>query len=393
MNAKYDTDGNVTKYIYSATGEKLRVVYQTAVLNVSVAIGSARELSPWEILSADSVDCLLGGRLTLRNGRIDRFQFDEGYCQAKRYTYNHSQDDFIYYYYDRDHLGNIRQVVKGSVSNTGNVVQSMDYYPFGAQFCDGSTDNNFQSRRYNGKEFDRMHGLNTYDYGARQYNSVTARWDRVDPLCEKYYSISPYAYCGENPINAIDLEGKDSYLIIWATQSGQYGHAAIGVDNYTWDTEEKRFVPNGTITVVGLFPDMEYGALQAVKDERVGEDWYVDNLVTLDNLKSGSFYSNENVCPDGILRISTCYEKDCEVMKNINNEINANKGYKGMSRNCSTFVREGIRVATNQNVKGEESYLGNSYVTPNRLFKDTEKLGNTTVIKNPGKKQISNLRT
>ena len=97
MNAKYDTDGNVTKYIYSATGEKLRVVYQTAVLNVSVAIGSARELSPSEILSADSVDCLLGGRLTLRNGRIDRFQFDEGYCQAKRYTYNHSQDDFIFF--------------------------------------------------------------------------------------------------------------------------------------------------------------------------------------------------------------------------------------------------------------------------------------------------------
>ena len=201
------TDGNVTKYIYSATGEKLRVVYQTAVPNVSVAIGSARELSPSEILSADSVDYLLGGRLTLRNGRIDRFQFDEGYCQAKRYTYNHSQDDFIFYYYDRDHLGNIRQVVKGSVSNTGNVVQSMDYYPFGAQFCDGSTDNNFQSRRYNGKEFDGMHGLNTYDYGARQYNPVTARWDRVDPLCEKYYSISPYAYCGNNPIMLVDPDG------------------------------------------------------------------------------------------------------------------------------------------------------------------------------------------
>jgi len=57
-----------------------------------------------------------------------------------------------------------------------------------------------------------------------------------------------------------------------------------------------------------------------------------------------------------------------------------------MSRNCSTFVREGIRVATDQNVKGEESYLGISYVTPNRLFKDTEKLRNTTVIKNPGEK-------
>ena len=39
-----------------------------------------------------------------------------------------------------------------------------------------------QPYKYNGKELDLMHGLNTYDYGARQYNPVTGRWDRVDPL-------------------------------------------------------------------------------------------------------------------------------------------------------------------------------------------------------------------
>ena len=54
-----------------------------------------------------------------------------------------------------------------------------------------------------------MHGLNTYDYGARQYDPILARWDRMDPLCEKYYSISPYAYCGGNPVNAIDPDGMD----------------------------------------------------------------------------------------------------------------------------------------------------------------------------------------
>ena len=54
-----------------------------------------------------------------------------------------------------------------------------------------------------------MHGLNTYDYGARQYNPVTARWDRMDPLCEKYYSISPYAYCADNPMKFIDPDGMN----------------------------------------------------------------------------------------------------------------------------------------------------------------------------------------
>ena len=53
-----------------------------------------------------------------------------------------------------------------------------------------------------------MHGLNTYDYGARQYDPILARWDRVDPLAEKYYSISPYAYCANSPVNRIDPDGR-----------------------------------------------------------------------------------------------------------------------------------------------------------------------------------------
>ena len=54
------TNGSVTKYIYSATGEKLRTTHLTAVPNISVAIGSTRELAPSEILSTDSTDYLLG---------------------------------------------------------------------------------------------------------------------------------------------------------------------------------------------------------------------------------------------------------------------------------------------------------------------------------------------
>jgi hypothetical protein len=38
--------------------------------------------------------------------------FEEGYCQAESYVYNSSQDEFTFCYYDRDHLGNIRQVTE-----------------------------------------------------------------------------------------------------------------------------------------------------------------------------------------------------------------------------------------------------------------------------------------
>ena len=71
-----------------------------------------------------------------------------------------------------------------------------------------TTNASLQPFKYNGKELDMMHGLNTYDYGARQYYAALPVWDRVDPLAEKYYSISPYVYCTNNPILHIDIDGK-----------------------------------------------------------------------------------------------------------------------------------------------------------------------------------------
>ena len=113
------TDGSVTRYVYSATGEKLRVVHQTAVPNISVAIGGTRELLPSEVLSADSTDYLLGGSLTLRNGRLDKYQFEGGYCLAEKYTYDANRDNITFFYYDRDHLGNVRQVIKAIGESRG----------------------------------------------------------------------------------------------------------------------------------------------------------------------------------------------------------------------------------------------------------------------------------
>ena len=59
-----------------------------------------------------------------------------------------------------------------------------------------------------GVELDRTFGLDNYDIHARQYFAMMPSWDRIDPLAEKYYGISPYAYCGGDPVNRIDLTGK-----------------------------------------------------------------------------------------------------------------------------------------------------------------------------------------
>ena len=41
------------------------------------------------------------------------------------------------------------------------------------------------------------------------YDPAVGSWTSLDPLAEKYYNVSPYAYCHNNPIRYIDPDGKN----------------------------------------------------------------------------------------------------------------------------------------------------------------------------------------
>ena len=51
------------------------------------------------------------------------------------------------------------------------------------------------------------------DFGARMYNPAIARWTAADPMAEKYYGASPYAYCLGDPVCMADLYGLTSYNV------------------------------------------------------------------------------------------------------------------------------------------------------------------------------------
>ena len=204
----YFTDGSQTRYTYSASGEKLLVEHYVASPNVTVPFGAEPDaLTQGQVMYAGSTQYLLGGSLVMKDGLIDRYLFEGGYAKAT--SVNPTTYTFEFFYYNKDHLGNNREVVDAS----GTVQQVTNYYPFGTPYADTEAvmNANMQPYKYNGKELDRMHGLDTYDYGARQYDPVLGRWDRMDPLCEKYYDLSPYVYCHNNPINRIDADGEDDY--------------------------------------------------------------------------------------------------------------------------------------------------------------------------------------
>ena len=64
-----------------------------------------------------------------------------------------------YYFYINDHPGNNRIVTDAAAA----VVQSTQYYPFGASFADASGTST-QPYKYNDKELDQLLRLNIYDY-------------------------------------------------------------------------------------------------------------------------------------------------------------------------------------------------------------------------------------
>ena len=46
-------------------------------------------------------------------------------------------------------------------------------------------------------------------FGARYYSSDLSIWLSVDPMSDKYPSLSPYVYCADNPVKLVDPNGEE----------------------------------------------------------------------------------------------------------------------------------------------------------------------------------------
>ena len=122
-------------------------------------------------------------------------------------------------YYHSDHLGSASWITNKS----GTPVQHLQYMPYGEPFVNERTSSYEERYTFSGKERDSETGFSYF--GARYYDSdILTGWLSVYPMADKYPSLSPYAYCGWNPVKLVYPDGME---IINAYEKYKNNHQKI----------------------------------------------------------------------------------------------------------------------------------------------------------------------
>ena len=187
-----------------------------------------------------------------------------------------------------DYLGNVRAVV----NEYGVVEEQNNYYPYGLLFADKANTTGIstlvQPYTTTGKELDTHYGLHWLDYGARQYMPDLLQWTSVDPLCEKYYHLSPYAYCANNPVNAIDPDGESTWVI--NIGNGQYRIIGGNLDDNDFNIYVYSQDKNGNYTnrgnAIGQTPLMT-----SFYNSDAGE-WAKGNIININDMSGINFFES-----------------------------------------------------------------------------------------------------
>ncbi|WEK70983.1 MAG: DUF6443 domain-containing protein [Candidatus Chryseobacterium colombiense] len=394
-------------YKYRSDGQKVEKTYITSQMDV---VGN---LEPVE----------------LKTYYLDGFQYSQNvnfgsvsplllrFIPTSEGYYDFVKNKYIYNY--TDHLGNIRLSYMKGVSAL-EIQEENNYYPFGLKHETtylGLANGKYYNYQYNGKE---LQETGMYDYGARMYMPDIGRWGVMDNMSEKYNPMSPYNYAINNPINVIDPDGNDIYLLTWFStdkNGGETGHAGVAIDNYKTVAKKDKNgnaildkngkpvteqVKDGTFTYYDLWPNDPVGKteMQSNVDADYSKGIKINSLSDLMS-KDPTTHRSGNVdaegrSADGIVKIPTTPQQDAIAKSTAKAEINANKDYNACTNNCSTFSQRVINSAINPGINASQtvtptgmlarwplSYKPTSVVAPNNLYNSALKIKGATNIKGP----------
>jgi len=202
-------------FTYDAMGNKL----YKQLITAGTVVSQRHYIDDAELVATSSV---------AYDGHVESIAMDEGRIV------NTTGNNYIYEYYLQDHLYNNRVAFRADTLGNVTLSQVQNYYPFGADMGDSTMNyalTPINQYKYSGKEWQPELNLNTYDFGARHYEPILARWMVIDPLAEESADLSPYDYVANNPMNFTDPDGMQ--------------YTSLGNGNVQWGTGQMEMIING----------------------------------------------------------------------------------------------------------------------------------------------------
>ena len=189
-------------------------------------------------------------------------------------------------------------------------------------------------------------------FGSRYYSSDLSIWLSVDPMSDKYPSLSPYTYCANNPIKLVDPDGEE---IVDENGVKCYDEKKGWLDNAPEDTKR---IGNAM---------MQTKTGRAQFEKLVQTDTKVKMQISSENknnkkecIMGESIYNNSDILKDNKgnyhLKEATMiiYEKSISSYLNGSGDVNAtsmanNVGYGDSERFAQAIFSGGVSV---------EDYIG-----------------------------------
>ncbi len=245
VSPTYDGNGNLTSngngqaYTWDAQNELTTITYTGGGTSSFLYDAMGRRIS---IVEKNSSGTVTSTKQIVWVGSRMAEERDASNTVTKRFFFQGEQISGTNYYYTRDHLGSIREMV----DNSGAVQARYAYDPYGrATKISGSLDSDYQ---YAGYYEHVASGLNLTLF--RAYDPNTAKWLARDPLGE---DIGPnlYAYVNNEPTGLIDPLGLVAGVDDAAEADAAAGYAlgaALGA--YIWSTPAGQQASNAIANAV-----------------------------------------------------------------------------------------------------------------------------------------------
>lgn len=245
---------STNEYVYDAAGIKRIAKYNYSTSTSLIPLGAT---STENTASSTYQQDFCGNYVYQKAGtsapRLQYIITPEGFLTAYLGSLS-SISNWKYNYLLKDHQNNTRYMFycKFGTSVAVEQVKQVDYYPSGLEESNstpsssGPLNSSSLMWLFSGNVLDATNGLKEYDFNARWLDNVLFRFTTPDPLAELHYDESPYAYCGNDPINRRDPLG----LAYFCNGTGMYWSSS----NEPYEDYEKKRYYN-----IGDYVDIRVG--------------------------------------------------------------------------------------------------------------------------------------